>query len=282
MGKAMQIIRKVQELRAWTALQRLDRQTIAFIPTMGALHEGHISLVKAGKNQCSRTLASIFVNPKQFGPKEDFASYPRTETQDVEMLQAAGIDAVFLPAPQEIYPQGFSTEVSVKGISDDLEGIARPQFFYGVATVVAKMLLQALPDVGVFGEKDYQQLHIIRRMVNDLDIPVNIVGAPTVREKDGLAMASRNRYLSEADRAIAPLLYKTLVNVADALRQGKPAQAALFEAKDALVKGGFARVDYLELRDAESLSPVESAAKPARLLTASYIGNTRLIDNIAV
>ena len=281
----MQILRSLMELSAWAMLQESDRETLAFVPTMGALHEGHLSLVRQGKQLCRRVLVSIFVNPMQFGPGEDFDRYPRGETQDLAFLKAAEVDAVYLPAVKDIYPEGFATKISVEGMNNQLCGATRPGHFDGVATVVAKLLLQVAPDVAIFGEKDYQQLHIIRRMVRDLDIPVNIVGGQVVREADGLAMSSRNRYLSADERAIAPALYRLLTDTAGKLPQGTSAanvQTVMEAALAELGKSGFTPVDYLELRDAKTLQPIRGVSAPARLLAAAYLGKTRLIDNVAV
>ncbi len=279
----MQILRSKNELRAWIGFQRSERNTIAFVPTMGALHEGHLSLVRLGQQKCTRTLASIFVNPKQFAPHEDFDKYPRPIEADIAKLESIRTSALYLPTPEEMYPDSFHTVVSVGGLNRILEGEFRPHFFDGVATVVSKLLLQALPDVALFGEKDYQQLLIIKTMVRDLDIPVQVVGGQTLREPDGLAMASRNVYLSADDRKKAAALYQTLeyCRLEIAKRQ-TPVSEILQDAEAQLVKSGFASIDYLEYRDAVTLEPVSSQATPARLLAAARIGNTRLIDNIAV
>ncbi|MBN8531238.1 MAG: pantoate--beta-alanine ligase [Alphaproteobacteria bacterium] len=272
------IARTVSELRAARARHRQSAERFAYVPTMGALHDGHISLIYIGKNCCERVGASIFVNPKQFGPNEDFSRYPRTEKEDVEKLEAAGADVVFIPAVEEMYPAGASTSVSVAGLTDMLCGASRPGHFDGVATVVAKLLLQAMPEVAIFGEKDYQQLQVIRRMARDLDIPAEIVGAPIAREADGLAMSSRNRYLSAEERKVAPLLYRMLGELA---KQPSPAQG-LSAAREALVKQGFTKVDYLEWRDAETLHPAADRSRPSRLFAAVFLGKTRLIDNLAL
>ncbi len=277
----MQIIRTRKALREWTGLEREEGQTVALIPTMGALHEGHLSLVEIGRRFCTRAVVSIFVNPTQFGPGEDFEKYPRTEEGDLAALEKIDADAVYMPAVQEIYPEGFATTVSVEGIGAELEGQSRPGHFDGVATVVAKLLLQCLPEVAVFGEKDYQQLHIIRRVAADLDIPVAIMGGPIVREADGLAMSSRNRYLSKEERATAPKLHAILQDMARIIREGKSIEAALESGKKALSEAGF-QVDYLELRDAETLQSMSVLTVPGRLLAAARLGVTRLIDNVSV
>jgi len=251
---------------------------------MGALHEGHLSLVRRAKEDAGRVVASVFVNPTQFAPGEDFEAYPRDEARDAELLASVGCDLLYAPGVGEIYPEGFSTTVTVSGVSEPLEGAARPTHFAGVATVVAKLLLQALPDVAVFGEKDYQQLQVIRRLVRDLDIPVEIVGAPTLREPDGLARSSRNAYLSQAERPIAGRLNVVLAGAVAALADGADVAPTEAAAVQALLQAGFDTVDYVEARGAEDLrrlgpGPVDGAA---RVLAAARIGRTRLIDNMAV
>ncbi len=267
-------------LRRHVSDWRTEGLGVALVPTMGALHAGHLSLVREALKHTDRVVVSIFVNPTQFGPGEDFESYPRREAEDRERLRAAGAHLAYTPSAGEMYPPAFSTEVHVHDVSEGLCGAARPGHFTGVATVVTKLLLQTLPDVAVFGEKDYQQLMVIRRLVRDLDIPVNIVGAPLMREDDGLALSSRNAYLSPEERRIAPHLYQTLTSVRDAVFSGKPPEIALAEGIDALKSVGFSSVDYLEIRDAESLAPAQPD-RPARLLAAVHLGPTRLIDNIA-
>ncbi|MCB1495745.1 MAG: pantoate--beta-alanine ligase [Bauldia sp.] len=256
--------------------------TSALVPTMGALHEGHLALVRAAAKRADTVVVSIFVNPTQFGPAEDFSSYPRDHAGDLAKLAELGVDAVFMPSTEEMYPEGFATTVSLEGPALGLEADFRPTHFQGVATVVAKLLLATQPDIAIFGEKDYQQLLVIRRMVTDLGIPVAIEGLPTVREPDGLALSSRNAYLSEAERATAPLLQATLRAVAGAVLAGDDPATALATARDTLAAGGFA-VDYVELRNADTLAPVaDPACEPLRLLAAATLGRTRLIDNIAV
>lgn len=252
------------------------------VPTMGALHEGHLSLVKAAKQAADKVAVSIFINPTQFGPNEDFSRYPRQEAADKALLEAAGCDLVYLPGADVMYPEGFATTITVAGVSEGLCGAFRPGHFQGVATVVAKLLLQGLPDLAVFGEKDYQQLQVIKRLVVDLDIPVEILGAPTLREADGLAKSSRNAYLSAAERATAPLLYRLMSQAAQRVKAGEAASAACRAVVDGLLAGGFTKIDYVELRDAESLAPVEHPTRPARLLAAAWMGRTRLIDNLPV
>jgi pantoate--beta-alanine ligase len=249
---------------------------------MGALHAGHISLVKLAGERADAVAATIFVNPTQFAPGEDFDKYPRTEREDLEMLKDAGAALAYLPAAAEMYPEGAATEVHVRGLSEELEGAVRPGHFNGVATIVTKLLLQATPDVAVFGEKDYQQLAVIRAFTRDLDIPVRILGAPIIREEDGLAMSSRNRYLSFKGRQVAPALFRVLGETRDALLKGQGAEMVFTRAKKALKAAGFDHVDYIELRDAETLKAAEGIEKPARLLAAAHLGTTRLIDNVAV
>ena len=275
------VIRTVKDLRDHLAPWRKAGERIALVPTMGALHEGHLSLVKLAKSRAGRVVTSIFVNPIQFGPREDFGRYPRDEAGDVSKLGKAGTDLVFAPDTAEMYPQDFSTNVSVGDLTQDLCGAARPNHFDGVATVVAKLLLQCAPDIAVFGEKDYQQLLVIRRLVGDLNIPVEIIGGPIVREEDGLAFSSRNVYLSPSERKIAPLLHQTLVAVATELSQGRGADAAAQAGRFKLEAAGF-RVDYVAVRDPETLKPLSGPVTKARVLAAVHLGRTRLIDNVAV
>jgi pantoate--beta-alanine ligase len=249
---------------------------------MGALHEGHLSLVRLAKQKADKVIATIFVNPTQFGHNEDFSRYPRTESADIAALASVVTDAVYLPSVAAMYPQGFATKISVAGVTDILCGAARPGHFDGVATVVCKLLLQAMPHLAIFGEKDYQQLQVIKTLVRDLNIPVEILGAPILREADGLAMSSRNRYLSAKERQIAPLLYATLCQLADVLQQREAALPLLTQAIHSLSQAGFSQIDYLELRDAEILAPLTSLTAPARLFIAARIGHTRLIDNLAI
>ena len=249
---------------------------------MGALHAGHMALVEEAKNSADKVAATIFVNPTQFGPGEDLERYPRREEQDAAMLKAAGCELVWIPSVTDIYPQGFSTTVHVSGVSDRWEGEARPGQFDGVATVVAKLLLSVRPDVALFGEKDFQQLAVIRRMVRDLGIAVEIIGVGTVRESDGLALSSRNGYLSEDERRRAVALPNALSAAAEAIRARSAVPSALREAKQSLVDAGFLKIDYLALVDAATLEPLENPGGEMRLIGAAVIGTTRLIDNIAV
>ena len=278
------VVRTVAELRGTVASWRARKERIGLVPTMGAIHAGHLALVAAARTQSERVVASLFVNPRQFGPEEDFAAYPRDAAADLALFASAGVDLVFMPPVEEMYPAGFATLVQVAGVSDGLESAHRPGHFDGVATVVAKLLLQALPDAAYFGEKDWQQLMVVRRLARDLDIPVRIEGVATLREVDGLALSSRNVYLSPAERQTAPLLYRVLCDTATRLAAGEA--AALGRGVAELKGGGFA-VDYLELRNAASLAPLlapqgAAPAGPARLLVAARLGRTRLIDNIPV
>ncbi len=278
----MPVMRSVAGLRAVVAAWHAEGLRVALVPTMGALHDGHLTLVRRGLELADRVVASVFVNPTQFGPSEDFSAYPRREAVDAELLAGAGAHGLYAPTVAEMYPAGFATTVSVAGVSEGLCGAFRPGHFAGVATVVAKLLLQARPDIALFGEKDYQQLQVIRRMVRDLDIPVSIVGVPTVRDADGLAMSSRNAYLTEAERAIAPALFRTLTQIAARLAAGGPAAEQEDWGAAVLLGAGFASVDYLELRDAESLDRLDRLDRPGRLLVAAHLGKARLLDNIAV
>lgn len=277
------VVGAVDELRRYVRARRAAGERIGLVPTMGALHAGHLSLVDAARQAADRVVVTIFVNPAQFGPNEDFARYPRTLAADVEKLCSVAADLVFAPSVDEIYPPGFSTKVVLEGpATADLEDRFRPTHFSGVATVVTKLLNQAQADVAVFGEKDYQQLLVIKRLARDLDIATEIVGAPTLRETDGLAMSSRNVYLSREDRQRAKQLHAALSEAARRILAGENIGAATAGAGVALTEGGF-ELDYLEARHAETLAPVSSLADgPIRLLAAAKLGATRLIDNIAV
>ena len=277
----MQTVRKGEELASALAELRLGGM-IALVPTMGALHAGHMALVEEAKRRADQIVATIFVNPAQFGPNEDFGRYPRREEQDLAMLREAGCDLVWLPSVADIYPDGVATRVSVSGVSDRWEGEARPGHFEGVATVVAKLLLSVGPDVALFGEKDFQQLAVIRRMVADLGIATEILGLPTVREADGLALSSRNAYLSADEREHAVALPRTLNSAREAILGGSSVPGALEAAKSALRDAGFSRVDYFALVDVATLEPLDEAKGEMRLIAAAVIGSTRLIDNIAV
>lgn len=279
---ALPVVRTVADLRAQVAAWRSDGQRIGFTPTMGALHEGHLSLVRLARTKVDRVVASIFVNPTQFGPNEDFDLYPRDEDRDAALLSGAGCHVLYAPTVAEMYPSGASTTVTVTGVSEPLEGQARPGHFAGVATVVTKLLNQCAPDVAVFGEKDFQQLQVIRRLVRDLDLPVEIVGGPTARAEDGLALSSRNAYLSAAERAVAPTLSRALREALEKLRAGEPVEATEHAAVAALLAAGFSKVDYVETRVPQTLARLgpESVSGPVRILAAARLGRTRLIDNM--
>ena len=281
MTSAITTARTVGDLRAHMAKWRKAGQRVALVPTMGALHEGHLALVSLAKSKAPHVVVSIFVNPIQFGPREDFKSYPRDEAGDLKKLGDAGADLVFAPDTVEMYPQGFSTQVTVGDLTEDLCGASRPNHFDGVATVVTKLLLQCAPDLAVFGEKDYQQLLVIKRLVRDLNLPVEIMGGPIVRETDGLALSSRNGYLSPTERKTAPLLYQTISAVAADLAQGRGCDDAVVAARFKLEAAGF-RVDYVAVRDPDTLKPLSGPVQRARVLAAAYLGKTRLIDNVPV
>jgi pantoate--beta-alanine ligase len=273
----------VADLRAVVAAWRDEGMSVGLIPTMGALHEGHLALARTAKAECDRAVASIFVNPTQFGPSEDLDRYPRREAEDAAALAALGVELIFAPSVDEMYPEGFVTTVSVAGVAERLEGAHRPGHFAGVTTVVSKLLIQARADRAYFGEKDYQQLRVVTRMARDLDIATTIVGVPTVREPDGLALSSRNEYLSPEQRAVAPALNRALVETAAAVAAGDEAGKAAAAAEAALIAAGFDAVDYVAVADAETLEPIETmAGRPARVLAAAFLGKTRLIDNVPV
>lgn len=276
----MQICRTVDALRAVQADLKAQGLTSALVPTMGALHTGHLALVEHAGQLADRVIATIFVNPTQFAPNEDLDRYPRQEETDFQALRAQGVHAVFAPSAQEMYGESDATRLVMEGPALGLEADSRPHFFGGVATVVSRLLLAAMADVAVFGEKDYQQLLVIKRMVADLKIPVRIEGSPTIREADGLALSSRNAYLSEEERRIAPELHASLQKCREALRQGSVPEGVLATAKKRLESVGF-RPDYVALRDAETLGQATSLDN-GRLLAAAWLGKTRLIDNIAV
>jgi pantoate--beta-alanine ligase len=281
----LKIVRTVAELRAQVAAWKAAGEEVALIPTMGALHDGHLTLIKLGQTKARRTVASVFVNPKQFAPHEDFDAYPRGEAIDAEKLASVGCDLMFAPKASEMYAPGFSTAISVSGVSEPLEGAARPQFFGGVATVVAKLLIQSQADYAVFGEKDYQQLQVIKRLVKDLDLPVEIVSAPTARAEDGLALSSRNTYLSAEERAIATALPQALRAAAQAVAAGGRIDEAEAAGKVALTAAGFGQIDYLDIREASDLSklgPGPIGDAQGRILVAAWLGKTRLIDNMPV
>jgi pantoate--beta-alanine ligase len=282
---SLTIVRTVADLRAQVAAWKAAGEDVALIPTMGALHEGHLTLIKLGQTKARRTVASVFVNPKQFAPHEDFDAYPRGESVDAEKLASVGCDLMFAPNASEMYAPGFSTAINVSGVSEPLEGAARPQFFGGVATVVAKLLIQCQADYAVFGEKDYQQLQVIKRLVQDLDLPVEIVPAPTARAEDGLALSSRNAYLSAEEREIAIALPQALRAAAAAVTAGGRIDEAEAAGKAALTAAGFGQIDYLDIREAVDLSklgPGPIGQAQGRILVAAWLGKTRLIDNMGV
>ena len=278
----MQTIRTLAALRAAMLPWRRAGERIALVPTMGALHDGHLTLVREARRQADRVVASIFVNPKQFGPKEDLSAYPRQEAADAALLVAEGVDLLWAPDVAAMYPDGHATTVSVAGIDAMLCGAARPGHFDGVATVVGKLFNQVAPHAALFGEKDWQQLAIIRRMASDLDFDLDIIGVPTVREDDGLALSSRNAYLTPAERAAAAALPKALNAAAGAIAAGDRVGPTLETAKAAMLAAGFVSIDYCDLRDGDSLLPLDSWRDGARLFVAARIGKARLIDNMAV
>lgn len=278
----MQTVRQLKALRKAVAAFRRDGGTVALVPTMGALHAGHMALVAEARRRADHVVASIFVNPRQFGPNEDLDAYPRRADKDAAMLADAGCALLWLPDVETMYPDGFATNISVSGVSDGLDGAARPGHFDGVATVVAKLFNQLGPDIALFGEKDFQQLAVIRRMVRDLNFGIEIVGVATQRDEDGLALSSRNAYLDAEQRAAARALPRALGEAAAAIGQGEDAATAIARAVAMLEKAGFGPVDYVALCDAETLRPVAAPDRPARLLAAARIGGTRLIDNLEI
>jgi pantoate--beta-alanine ligase len=275
------LVRTIHDLRKRVAAWRQAGESVALVPTMGALHAGHLSLVGLAKSKADHVVVSIFVNPIQFGPREDFSTYPRDEAGDLKKLGDAGVDIVFAPDAAEMYPEGFKTLIKIGDLTEGLCGAARPNHFDGVATVVAKLLMQCGPDLAIFGEKDYQQLLVVKQLVRDLNIPVEIIGAPIMREADGLALSSRNVYLSPEQRKIAPLLHQTISAVAADLAQGRGCDDAVVAARFKLDAAGF-RVDYVAVRDPDTLKPLMGPVKRARVLAAAYLGKTRLIDNVPV
>jgi pantoate--beta-alanine ligase len=278
----VQTVRDLESLRSAIAELRAGGGTVALVPTMGALHAGHMALVAEARRRGAQVVASIFVNPKQFGAGEDLSTYPRREASDIRMLEEEGCALLWAPGVTAMYPEGHATNVSVSGVSDGLDGAARPGHFDGVATVVLKLFNQVQPDFAVFGEKDFQQLAVIRRLVRDVDLPLEIVGVPTQRDADGLALSSRNAYLTDEERRAARALPRALGEAAGLIQSGGDIAAALAGAREKLAKAGFDPVDYIELRDAETLEPVATLERPARLLAAAKLGRTRLIDNLAV
>lgn len=276
------IIRRLDDLRALTRGWQRAGESTGVVPTMGALHEGHLSLVAAAKAGADRVVVTIFVNPKQFNDPSDLENYPRTEEEDARKLARFEVDAIYVPDPDQIYPEGFVTTVSVGGVADELEGEYRPGHFDGVATVVTKLFTQTSADFAYFGEKDYQQLQVVTRLSADLNLGTEVVGCPTIREEDGLAMSSRNLLLSDMARVKAPALNEAMEWAAERVRGGEPVALVLEEAKARILQAGFNAVEYLELRDAATLKPVAGLERPARLLAAAPLAGVRLIDNIAV
>jgi pantoate--beta-alanine ligase len=278
----VQIIRELSELRTIVRKWQSNNRRTALVPTMGALHAGHVALVAAAKQQANRVVASIFVNPTQFAANEDLSSYPRREAEDAAMLEAAGCDVLWVPSVETMYPAGYATSISVGGVTETLEGAARPGHFDGVATVVAKLFGQTQPDLAFFGEKDFQQLAVIRKMVADLNMRIGIVGVPTVRDSDGLALSSRNAYLTAEERSAAHVLPDALQDAAAAIAKGRDVTKALEEVRARLTFAGFDPIDYVTLCDAETLRPVLQATGKLRLLAAARLGRARLIDNFEV
>lgn len=283
MSEIIKVVRNVRELRKFTAKWRQRGQSIALVPTMGALHSGHLALVKLAKKKADRAVVSIFVNPSQFGPNEDLSRYPRDEAGDLEKLAAVDADLVWAPSVEEMYPEGFSAGVRAGSAAKELEGEFRPFHFDGVATVCTKLFNQVTPDIAIFGEKDYQQLTVLRQVVRDLDMPLKLIGGPTKRDKDGLALSSRNAYLSEAERKIAPALHAVISALAEDVANGADVPSGIASAKQKLEAAGFGKIDYLEVRDAATLAvPPAADGRALRVLVAAWLGKTRLIDNVAV
>lgn len=276
------ILRRLSDLRETTLAWRCAGQTIGVVPTMGALHQGHLSLVQAAKAGCDRVIVTIFVNPKQFNNPDDLAKYPRTEQYDAAKLAPLGVDAIYVPDADQIYPDGFATTVSVSGLTDVMEGTFRPGHFDGVATVVAKLFLQTQADRAYFGEKDYQQLMVVRRMARDLDIPIDVIGCPTVREHSGLAMSSRNLRLSPEGLQTGAVMHAIMRDLAHQLGDGAGFPPLAQKAHAALFDAGFTEVEYIELRCAETLEALTAATRPARLFITAWVDGVRLIDNIDV
>ena len=276
------IVRDKAALRAMITPWKLAGEVVGVVPTMGALHDGHLSLVAAAKAACDRVIVTIFVNPKQFNNPDDLANYPRTENEDARKLERFDVDAIWVPDGAQMYPEGFSTNVSVSGLTDCLCGATRPGHFDGVATVVSKLFLQTHADKAFFGEKDFQQLQVVTRLAADLDIPIEVVGCPTIREEDGLAMSSRNLLLSDRARVYAPVLNEVMEEMAGQLRMGADMTALLPDASNRLDRAGFTSVDYLELRSATDLRLLDASDGNGRLFAAAWLAGVRLIDNIAV
>jgi pantoate--beta-alanine ligase len=276
------VLRTVAELRGVVRGWKAAGDTVGVVPTMGALHDGHLSLARRARKECDRVITTIFVNPKQFNNPEDLKQYPRSETADAALLATVPVDTIFAPQPEEVYPDGYMTTVSVGGVSEPLEGRMRPGHFDGVATVVSKLFGMTLADRGYFGQKDWQQLQVVLKLVRDLNLAVTIVGCETIREPDGLAMSSRNVRLSAEARGRAPVFFAAISAAARDIRAGQSDRMAIREAAEAMRAAGFERVEYIELRDAESLLPSDDSSRPRRMLAAAWLGGVRLIDNIPV
>lgn len=276
------IVRTVDELRRHVRAWKAAGEMVGVVPTMGALHEGHLSLARRARKECDRVITTIFVNPKQFNNPDDLKKYPRTEEADAALLATVPVDLIFAPQPEEVYPDGFITTVSVGGVSEPLEGRMRPGHFDGVATVVSKLFGMTMADRGYFGQKDWQQLQVVLRLVRDLNIPIHIVGCETIREDDGLAMSSRNVRLTPEGRAKAHVLYRAITLAAEDIRKGQSDRMAIREAAETIRAAGFERVEYIELRDAETLMPSDDVSRPRRMLAACWLDGVRLIDNIPV
>jgi pantoate--beta-alanine ligase len=282
MSSKIQIVRTISDLRSKISYWRKNRLSIGLVPTMGALHDGHFSLVKRSINTTDKTVVTLFVNPKQFGQNDDLTIYPRDEVGDIAALDAQGVDLLFIPSLEEMYPTDFATEISVPVIGDVMEGVFRPGFFVGVATVVAKLLIQSLPDKAFFGEKDLQQLYVIKKMVIDLDMPVEIIGCPIIRELDGLAFSSRNVYLSADERARAVELYKVLNEIAESVMNGEQIPILVEKAEKRLIGSGFTKIDYLAVCNTHNFKEIDYLEGPTYALGAVWLGETRLIDNIQI
>ena len=276
------ILRTVAELRNLVRGWKAAGDMVGVVPTMGALHDGHLSLARAARRECERVITTIFVNPMQFSNPDDLKYYPRSEAADAALLATVPVDVLFAPSPDEVYPEGFITTVSVGGVSEPLEGRMRPGHFDGVATVVTKLFGMTMADRGYFGQKDWQQLQVVQRLVRDLNLPVKVVGCETIREADGLAMSSRNRRLDDAARAKAPVFFAAITAAAQDIRAGQSDRMAIREAAEMVRAAGFDRVEYIELRDAETLMPSDDPARPRRMLAAAWLDGVRLIDNIPV
>ena len=277
-----QIVRTVADLRRHVRAWKAAGDLVGVVPTMGALHDGHLSLARRARSECERVITTIFVNPKQFNNPDDLKKYPRTEEADAKLLATVPVDLIFAPQPEEVYPDGYSTNVTVAGVSEPLEGKMRPGHFDGVATVVTKLFGMTMADRGYFGQKDWQQLQVVQKLVADLNVPVAVVGCETIREADGLAMSSRNVRLTPAGRAVAGVLYNAITAAADDIRAGQSDRMAIREAAEKLRAAGFERVEYIELRDAATLLPSDDVHRPRRMLAAAWIDGVRLIDNIPV